>query len=93
VSGFTKERQKTMQPSVKSEESMSEWKTHEGVSIEVPYKGSVINVLNNLLGGLRSGMTYCGARNISELQEKAHFIRITQAGYIEGTPHAKMSKI
>lgn len=73
--------------------SMSEWKTHEGVSIEVPYKGPVANILNNLLGGLRSGMTYCGAKNILELQSKAHFIRITQAGYIEGTPHAKMSKV
>lgn len=58
----------------------------EGISGRVPYKGMVSEVVYQLIGGLRSGMGYCGAKNIKELQ-KAKFIRITHAGYIESHPH------
>ncbi len=59
----------------------------EGVEGRVPFKGPGEDVVHQLVGGLRSGMGYCGARNIQELQEKAKFIRITQAGGIESHPH------
>lgn len=59
----------------------------EGVEARVPYKGSVINIIEQLVGGLRSGMGYSGARNIIELQKKAKFVRITSAGLRESHVH------
>lgn len=59
----------------------------EGVEGIVPYRGHAREVLQQLVGGLRSGMSYCGSRTIKELQEKAEFIRITEASYKEGLPH------
>lgn len=59
----------------------------EGVSGRVPYKGSVSHILYQLSGGLRSGMGYCGVTHIHELQKKARFIRITNAGLKESHPH------
>jgi len=67
---------------------MQEWKTAEGVAIEVPCKGSARAVLLDLMGGIRSGMTYCGAEVIRDLKRKAQFMEITAAGRTEGTPHA-----
>lgn len=67
---------------------MQEWKTAEGVAIEVPCKGSAKAVLLDLMGGIRSGMTYCGAEVIRDLKRKAQFMEITAAGRTEGTPHA-----
>jgi IMP dehydrogenase len=68
--------------------SMSEWKTAEGVALEVDYRGPVKNVIQDIMGGIRSGMTYCGAATIKDLQRKAQFVEITPAGQVEGTPHA-----
>lgn len=68
--------------------SMSEWKTAEGVALEVPCKGSARAVLLDIMGGIRSGMTYCGAMEIRELKRKAQFMEVTPAARIEGTPHA-----
>ncbi len=59
----------------------------EGVEAAVPYKGKVSEVLSQLVGGMRSGMGYVGARTVSELREKGKFIRITQAGLRESHPH------
>lgn len=59
----------------------------EGVSQLIAYKGPVENVINNLMDGVRSGMSYCGARTIEELWRKAEFIRISQSAIIEGHPH------
>lgn len=59
----------------------------EGVEAMVQYKGSVVEIVRQLVGGLRSGLSYCGAKNISEMQKNAEFIRITSAGYIESQPH------
>jgi IMP dehydrogenase len=67
---------------------MAEWKTAEGVAVEVIAKGPVRHVLLDVMGGIRSGMTYCGAINIKQLQRKAQFMEITPAGFHEGTPHA-----
>jgi IMP dehydrogenase len=67
---------------------MAEWKTAEGVAVEVLAKSSVKVVLQDIMGGIRSGLTYCGASTIEDLQRKAQFMEITQSARIEGTPHA-----
>jgi IMP dehydrogenase len=67
---------------------MADWKTAEGVAIEVVAKGPVKAVVQDLMGGIRSGMTYCGAATIKDLQRKAQFMEVTQAGRVEGSPHA-----
>lgn len=58
----------------------------EGISGRVPFKGSVSEVIYQMIGGLRAGMGYCGARNIDELK-KAKFIQITSSGIAESHPH------
>ncbi|MBI4851312.1 MAG: guanosine monophosphate reductase [Acidobacteria bacterium] len=68
--------------------SMGEWKTAEGIAIEVPIRGSAVDVIRDLMGGIRSGMTYCGAATIKDLQRKAQFMTITPAGARESSPHA-----
>ncbi|WP_054937711.1 IMP dehydrogenase [Moorella stamsii] len=62
----------------------------EGIEGRVPYKGPVAETIFQLVGGLRAGMGYCGARNIAELQAKGRFIRITPAGLRESHPHDVM---
>jgi len=58
----------------------------EGISARVPYKGTFAEVIYQLLGGLKAGMGYCGARNLEQLAE-AKFVRITSAGVLESHPH------
>ncbi|MCD8391101.1 MAG: IMP dehydrogenase [Firmicutes bacterium] len=59
----------------------------EGVEGRIPYKGPLSDTVFQLLGGLRSGMGYCGTRTIQELKENGKFIRITGAGLKESHPH------
>jgi len=59
----------------------------EGIEGQVPYKGQLAALVDQLVGGLRSGMGYCGAENLKELQEKAQFIRISSAGLRESHVH------
>ncbi len=59
----------------------------EGVEGRVPYKGPLAQSIHQLVGGLRSGMGYCGCKNIEELRKKARFIRITPAGLRESHVH------
>ena len=59
----------------------------EGVEAVVPHQGDVKDILHQLVGGLRSGLSYCGACNLQELYEKAEFIRITSAGKEESGVH------
>ena len=59
----------------------------EGVEGRVPHKGSLSQSVHQLLGGLRSGMGYCGAANLVALRRKAKFIRITNAGLRESHVH------
>ncbi|MGB9716576.1 MAG: IMP dehydrogenase [Thermodesulfovibrionales bacterium] len=59
----------------------------EGVEGRVPYKGPLSQSINQLIGGLRSGMGYCGCRNLDELRRKAKFIQITSAGLRESHVH------
>lgn len=59
----------------------------EGVEGRVPYKGSLGNYVHQLVGGLRSGMGYAGAKNIQELRTNTRFVRITEASLRESHPH------
>ena len=59
----------------------------EGVEGRVPYKGVVADTIFQLCGGIRSGMGYCGCKDIATLHEKARFVRITGAGLKESHPH------
>ena len=61
--------------------------TPEGVEARVPYRGPSQNIINQYIGGLRSGMSYGNARNLSELQANAEFVRITNSGIRESTSH------
>jgi IMP dehydrogenase len=59
----------------------------EGVEGRVPHKGSLAHTVHQLLGGLRSGMGYCGAKNLAEFRKNARFIQITNAGLKESHVH------
>jgi IMP dehydrogenase len=59
----------------------------EGVEAVVPYRGPVQDIVHQLIGGLRSGLSYGGAKNIAELQQNAEFMQITSAGWAESKPH------
>jgi IMP dehydrogenase len=82
-----KEREKA--PEDESAESQEDWDkvVPEGVEAVVPYRGHVHEILYQMVGGLRSGLSYGGARNIRELQENAEFIQITPAGIRESSHH------
>ncbi len=60
----------------------------EGIEARVAYKGSLGEAIVQLVGGLRSGMGYVGAKDLDELQARAKFIRISSAGYVESHPHS-----
>jgi len=66
---------------------MAEWRTAEGVSTEVPFSNNEDYIIADIVGGLRSGMTYAGASTIRELQRKLVYVKITPAGKIESLPH------
>ena len=59
----------------------------EGVEGRVPYRGSLADVVYQMVGGIRSGMGYCGKHNIEELRTTAEFVRISNASLIESHPH------
>ena len=59
----------------------------EGIEGRVPYKGSVLAILYQLVGGVRSSMGYCGCATIEELSQKAEFVEITSAGMRESHVH------
>lgn len=66
---------------------MHDWKTAEGISTLVPIKGTVRNVIQDIVGGLRSGMAYAGAYTLEELQKRTEFIEVSPAGREESGPH------
>lgn len=66
---------------------MEEELVPEGLEGRVPYKGALSTVVHQLIGGLQSGMGYCGVQSIAELKTEADFIRITAAGMHESHPH------
>ena len=74
-----------------SKDAQIEWRgkasSLEGVAATVPCKGSVDDILEDLERGIRSGLSYSGARSIKELQKKARFIRQTASGRHESSTH------
>jgi IMP dehydrogenase len=62
----------------------------EGVEGRVPYKGPMINIIHQLMGGLRSSMGYTGSANIEAMRTKTQFVRITSAGIRESHVHDVM---
>lgn len=66
---------------------MHEWKTAEGVATEVAYRTDADAIISDIIGGLRSGLTYAGSDTISELQRKLNYVVVTNAGRIESLPH------
>ena len=69
--------------------TMGDWKTAEGVAIEVKCKGPAKGIVQDIMGGIRSGMTYCGASEIRDLKRKSQFMGVTPAGRVEASPHAE----
>lgn len=74
-----------------SRSAQSDWRektsTPEGISTSVPYKGKVSDVLRDLAGGIRSGLSYSGAKNLTELRSKSSFIRQSSASQVESWTH------
>ena len=66
---------------------VAEWKTAEGVAMEVSYRPDADQIIADIVGGLRSGLTYGGAMTIRELQRKLDYIEVTPVGRIESLPH------
>lgn len=71
---------------------MHDWKTAEGITTEVPFKENPDAIISDIVGGLRSGLTYAGADTISELQRKLNYVIVTQAGRIESLPHKLLER-
>ena len=80
-----------------SKDAQMDWRGHtaseEGVSSTVPYKGDVKGVLASLEKGIRSGLSYTGAKNLSELRSKANFIKQTSAGQRESFTHIMLNDV
>lgn len=61
----------------------------EGISAEIPYKGSVVLIIKRYIGGIKNSFAYVGARNIQEYQKRSELIKVSQASIQEGLPHIK----
>jgi IMP dehydrogenase len=83
----TEEEEAQQQQQNQSEEADLSDYVPEGVEAIVPYKGGAVSVIRQLVGGLRSGLSYCGASNLRELRTNGQFIRITDVGLAESKPH------
>ena len=59
----------------------------EGIEGRVPYKGTVKEIVYQIVGGLRAGMAYCGCQTITDLKENSHFMEISPSSVIESHPH------
>jgi IMP dehydrogenase len=69
-----------------SEDDLNDY-VAEGVEAMVPYKGTVIDILVQITGGIRSGLSYCGGHDIKQMQNNAEFIKMSRAGFAESQPH------
>jgi IMP dehydrogenase len=66
---------------------LTSWRTAEGVSLEIPYREDQDAIIADIVGGLRSGLTYAGAGSIKELQSTLKYVVITNSGRMESVPH------
>ena len=86
MAGFGANKSKKERESGKDDADISDV-VPEGVEGTIPYRGKVTEVIYQLIGGLKSGMSYCGSKSINELWKNAEFIRITGAGMKESRHH------
>lgn len=74
-----------------SREAQNSWRgsssAPEGISTTIPYKGSVVSIMEDIAGNIRSGFSYSGAKNLCDLRQNAQFIRQTGAGQVESSTH------
>ena len=79
-----------------SREAQNGWRgsssAPEGISTTIPYKGSVLDIMDDIAGNIRSGFSYSGAKNLCDLRENAQFIRQTGAGQVESSTHILLQK-
>lgn len=75
--------------SYKEQGKEDSWRTAEGKQFTVPYKGPVSSVLQDIEGGLRSAFTYVGAKDLTQFQNRAKFIRVTGSTVLENRPHGE----
>lgn len=88
ISGVKKARGQASEDYMKDNGSkMGEFRSAEGIMTMVPYKGPAELIIDDLIGGLRSAMSYVGAKNIQEFQSKAQFAVVSQAAQGEGVAH------
>jgi IMP dehydrogenase len=66
---------------------IAEWKTAEGVALSVPYREDEDAIVADIVGGLRSGLTYAGSKTVKELQRKLNYVVVTPSGWRESMPH------
>lgn len=86
--GSTSFLEKTRQVKKDSNGKTKEYTIHiEGVAGLVKYKGTIEDVFNSYLAGIKSGLSYCGAKNLNELVKNAEFVQITSSGIVENKPH------
>jgi IMP dehydrogenase len=86
---YKKYRGSASRESYEVQGKVADHRAPEGETTLVQYKGKVETVIQNLMGGLRSGMSYVGASTIEELQKNVQFVRITDSGKTESRAHAK----
>ncbi len=89
VDQYKKYRGSASKESYEAQGKEASHRTAEGESILVPYRGSVLDVLQDIEGGLRSSFSYVGAMSLCDFHNRVEFVRISNAGYVEGTPHGK----
>jgi IMP dehydrogenase len=86
---FKKYRGSASKESYEAQGKDASWRTAEGESFTVPYKGPVSNVLQDIEGGLRSSLSYVGARNLSEFRDRCRFVKISPSTVLENGAHGK----
>lgn len=86
---FKEYRGSASKESYEAQNKNSDWRTAEGESFLVPYKGRVEGIIKDIEGGLRSAFSYVGASNLKEFQQNCEFIRITNSGVKENKAHGK----
>ncbi len=87
---YKKYRGSASQESYEAQGKQAQWRTYEGDSFLISYKGSLKNVLNNIQGGIRSSFTYVGANNLTEFQQLVELVEISYATVKENTAHGKI---
>jgi len=88
IGGFKKARGQASEDYMKDNGGkLGEFCSAEGISTMVPYKGSAERIINDLIGGLRSAMSYAGASNIKEFQKKAQFVLVSHSAHMESGAH------